>query len=109
MSAEWYYTTNKQQMGPVSWDELRELANGGILKPHDLIWTEGMEEWVKAIKQNGLFAEESGEPAPAAKRSGYTEAKPPPGRRRRYDDDEDDEEEERETRRKSRHRSQDRD
>src|SRR5438270_11738968 len=24
MAAEWYYTTNKQQMGPVSWDELRQ-------------------------------------------------------------------------------------
>ena len=47
MASEWYYTTNKQQMGPVSWDELRELAQVGILKPADLVWSEGMAEWIE--------------------------------------------------------------
>ena len=36
--ADWYYTTNKQQMGPVSRDELSQLANQGLLKPTDLVW-----------------------------------------------------------------------
>ena len=93
MSAEWFYTTNKQQMGPVTWDELRELAEVGLLKPHDLVWTEGMAEWVKAINQGGLFAEE-GETAGSSKKSNYTQSKPPPGRRTRKKDDVDEDEEE---------------
>lgn len=110
--AEWYYTTNKQQMGPVTWDELRELAEGGILKPHDMVWSEGMAEWVKAINQAGLFADadEAVTAAPTGKkRSSYAEPKPPPGRRtRRREEDEEDEEDERESRRKARRREEER-
>src|SRR6266498_2716786 len=97
MATEWYYTTNKQQMGPVSWNELRELAEVGILKPHDMVWCDGMDEWVKAINQSGLFADSGADEAIAApsKKSRFTEAKPPPGRRtRKRDDDEDDEDDE---------------
>src|ERR1041385_4867110 len=98
MAVEWYYTTNKQQMGPVSWRELRELADVGILKPHDMVWTDGMDEWVKAINQNGLFADGGAAEAIAAgpkKKAAYTDAKPPPGRRtrKRTDEDEDDDDE----------------
>lgn len=100
MAAEWYYTTNKQQMGPVSWGDLCELAETGILKPNDLVWTEGMAEWLKAIQQNGLFAPDAGrrdaiaDLPPSARRS-----------RRRADEDNDDEDEEvEESRRKSRRR-----
>jgi hypothetical protein len=114
MAAEWYYTTNKQQMGPVSWAELRELAEVGILKPHDMVWSEGMDEWVKAINQSGLFAD--GEQAVTAepkakKKPSYDEpAKPPPGRRTRKKEEEEEEEEddERESRRKARKREEDR-
>jgi hypothetical protein len=85
MAADWYYTTNKQQMGPVSWDELRELASSGLLKPADMVWSDGMPEWVKASRQDGLF---TGGEAVTAK----AEREPPPRRRsrRREDDDEDD-------------------
>jgi hypothetical protein len=57
--ADWYYTTNKQQMGPVSRDELSQLANQGLLKPTDLVWKDGMRDWVRASAQ-GLFAEGAG-------------------------------------------------
>jgi hypothetical protein len=115
MAAEWYYTTNKQQMGPVSWKELRELADVGILKPHDMVWADGMEEWVKAINQNGLFAEADAVTPVAAspkRKAGFTEAKPPPGRRTRKrveedEDNEDNEEDERTQRRKRRQRDED--
>ena len=110
MSAEWFYTTNKQQMGPVTWDELRDLAEVGILKPHDMIWSEGMDEWVKAIQQSGLFADADAEVSASAtgkKRSSYADPKPPPGRRRRKIDDED-EEDEKEAKRKARKREEDR-
>jgi hypothetical protein len=106
MATEWYYTTDKMRMGPVSWRDLVELAEGGILKPHDLVWTEGMDDWVKAISQKGLFADSGTEEAVSAgKKSSYTQAKPPPGRRtRRADDDEEDEEDDREAKRKARKR-----
>jgi hypothetical protein len=113
MSAEWYYTTNKQQMGPVTWNELRELADVGILKPHDLIWSDGMDEWVKAINQNGLFADSDAETATTAKKkSAYVEPpKPPPGRRTRRaeeEDDEEDDEDEKEKKRRNRKKEQER-
>lgn len=107
MAAEWYYTTNKQQMGPVTWDELRELAESGILKSTDMVWSEGMPEWVKAINQKGLFSDDDGiEADTTPKKKG--EAKPPPGRRKRRkdEDDEDDDEDERESKRKNREREQ---
>lgn len=114
MAAEWYYTTNKQQMGPVSWTELRELAEVGILKPHDMVWSEGMDEWVKAISQSGLFGEGDAEGVTASpkgkKKASYSEPKPPPGRRTRKtdDDDEEDAEDEKDAKRKARKRDEDR-
>lgn len=112
MSVEWYYTTNKQQMGPVSWNELRDLADVGILKPHDLVWAEGMDEWVKAINQNGLFAEDdqAKTATTTTKKASYAEPKPPPGRRtRRAEDDEDEDDvDEKEEKRQSRKRKQER-
>ena len=98
MAGQWYYTTNKQQMGPVTWDELRQLANSGLIKPGDLVWTEGMTEWVKASRQSGLFADDA---APAT--SYREDSKPPPARRtekRRGREDEEDED--RPARKKSR-------
>jgi hypothetical protein len=84
MAAEWFYTTNKQKMGPVSWQELHELAEAGILKPSDTVWTEGMDKWVKAINQKGLFGEggsEAFQDEAAGKKAAYTQSKPPPARR----------------------------
>jgi hypothetical protein len=105
MATEWFYTTNKQQMGPVSWKELLELAEVGILKPHDLVWTEGMDEWVKAINQKGLFADGAEGIESTGKKSTYSKAKPPPGRRAsRTDDDEDEEEDDKEAKKKARKR-----
>lgn len=114
MATEWFYTTNKQQMGPVSWNELRELAEVGILKPHDMVWSEGMDEWVKAINQGGLFADEDAAEAATtgkpSKKSSYSEAKPPPGRRTRprHEDEDEDEEDDRDAKRKARQSAQDR-
>ena len=113
MALEWYYTTNKQQMGPVTWSELRELAGVGILKPHDQVWSEGMAEWVKAINQQGLFADGEEGASSSAKKASYKAPKPPPGRRigRRQDeedDDEDDEEDSKESKRKARKKQEER-
>jgi hypothetical protein len=56
MAANWYYTKNRQQMGPVTLEELQRLAGQGLLSPRDLVWQEGMADWTRAGNQ-GLFPE----------------------------------------------------
>lgn len=80
---EWYYTTNNQQMGPVSWDELRQLASTGLLHPTDMVWKEGMADWVKATRTDGLFSER------AAPRRAEVEEDQPRRRSRERDRDRD--------------------
>lgn len=63
MAALWYYTSNRQQMGPVSWAELCHLADSGFLRPTDLVWGDGMSDWARADMQ-GLFQEKSAGPGP---------------------------------------------
>jgi hypothetical protein len=48
--SEWYYTRGEGQLGPVSSAQLQELAGCGDLRPTDLVWKEGMTEWVAATK-----------------------------------------------------------
>lgn len=55
MSQEWYYGRDDEQHGPVSSQELKKLANTGQLRSTDLVWKEGLEEWVPATKVKGLF------------------------------------------------------
>ena len=83
--AEWYYTTNNQQMGPISWDELRQLASTGLLLPNDMVWKEGMVDWVKANNKGGLFAEE----AAPRREARYADDRPRPRSRASQDDDDD--------------------
>jgi GYF domain 2 len=52
---EWYYADNAQQKGPVPVTVLREMAANGILKPTDLVWTEGMSQWAPASATRGIF------------------------------------------------------
>jgi hypothetical protein len=58
--AEWYYARNNQRLGPVSMDQLKQLASTGGLSPTDLVWKDGMPNWAAASTIAGLF------PAPAA-------------------------------------------
>jgi len=85
---EWYYTKNNQQMGPVSWDELKQLASSGVLKPSDMVWKEGLVSWVKAEKREGLFAVRKAARAPAD-----DDVDDRPRRRPARDEDEADDEE----------------
>lgn len=47
-AATWYYTRNKQRLGPVSADALKQLVVKGGLQPADLVWKKGMKEWTAA-------------------------------------------------------------
>lgn len=55
MGAAWYYVKDEQQVGPVSGEQLKQLATSGQLAPGDLVWKDGMADWVPASRIKGLF------------------------------------------------------
>ncbi len=56
MSAQYHYSRNGQSLGPVPVEALRQLAATGQITPNDLVWREGLAEWVPAGRLKGLFA-----------------------------------------------------
>jgi hypothetical protein len=63
MATEWYYTVNGQQAPtPVSAAQLKQMAGEGQLQPTDLLWQEGMTNWVSASSIKGLFPPPSRSP-----------------------------------------------
>ena len=78
MRDEWFVARRgpdgNKRYGPVPLQQLRTLVDGGKVQPADLVWREGMANWLRAEQCDELF------PAPPGpRRSG-----------RRYDADEDD-------------------
>ncbi|NQT15619.1 MAG: DUF4339 domain-containing protein [Planctomycetes bacterium] len=66
-SLEWYYAKGNKQHGPVSAAELKKLAEKGELKPGDLVWRGGMEQWIPARSDPALkrlFPQEVPAPPP---------------------------------------------
>lgn len=54
--SEWYHTRKGQQVGPVDFETLRGMAAKGELDAEkDLVWTNGMKDWIAAGKVAGLF------------------------------------------------------
>jgi hypothetical protein len=54
--SEWYYAKGGQQSGPVSFEQLKQLAgNGGLDPEKDLVWTSTMKDWAPAGQTAGLF------------------------------------------------------
>ncbi len=56
MPSDWYYVIDGERLGPVEKQELKELADDGLLQPTDLVWTEGMADWKPASEVRGLFS-----------------------------------------------------
>src|SRR5574340_330337 len=52
---EWYYAKGDRQLGPVSAVQLKQMAVAGEVRPDDLVWREGMENWIEARNVKGLF------------------------------------------------------
>lgn len=44
----WYYAKDGQRNGPVSLDDIQRLLAGGSLRETDLVWREGMTDWMPA-------------------------------------------------------------
>ncbi len=57
MATAWHYTIKGQKQGPVSSQQLQELAEQRVLSPSDMVWKDGMAEWAAASKIKGLFPE----------------------------------------------------
>ncbi|MBP1858045.1 RDD family protein [Rhizobium herbae] len=45
----WYYKLGKKPVGPVSSEELVELAKTGAVKPDTRLWHPGISDWKKAV------------------------------------------------------------
>ncbi len=56
----WYYAQFGNRLGPVDRQTIEELYRRGGLKPEDLVWEEGMPDWVRA---DSVFQQQA--PAPS--------------------------------------------
>ncbi len=63
MADQWYYAHQGQQSGPVSTEQLKQLAASGQIQSSDLLWKQGMAAWSPANTVEGLFGAAGG-PAP---------------------------------------------
>jgi hypothetical protein len=70
--AQWFYTKNGQQVGPVDEAELRNLLSSGQVASSELVWKDGMANWVAASTVPELADTTGGEiplaPAPPPSR-----------------------------------------
>jgi len=74
----WYYAREDQRFGPVVTAELKRLAEHGQIGPGDLVWREGMTDWIEAAKVKGLFHQGPPEPPPAPGGAQPVRAEAPP-------------------------------
>jgi GYF domain 2 len=57
----WWYSKGERRFGPYSATELREIAASGHIAPSDLLWKDGLPNWLPASSFKGLLP-----PPPAA-------------------------------------------
>lgn len=62
MSAVWHYSVSGARNGPVTAGDLKCLADAGTLSPTDLVWKEGLPNWVPASSVRGLFVNAAAPP-----------------------------------------------
>ena len=48
MTERWWYTRDGRREGPVPRERLVDLRRAGWLGPSDLVWSEGMADWIPA-------------------------------------------------------------
>jgi uncharacterized RDD family membrane protein YckC len=77
MAGEWHVGRNGQQTGPFTAQQLRQMAASGQLSPTDLLWKDGMPNWVPGSSVKGLFAEPVASGPPPSRPSPRPAAPPP--------------------------------
>ncbi|MCA9249220.1 MAG: DUF4339 domain-containing protein [Planctomycetales bacterium] len=77
-----YYARDDQQLGPVSFDDIKKLARSGRLGRDDLMWRPGMDDWLPAAEVPGVFppapARRSNPPAPPVQETPDQRRQPSP-------------------------------
>ncbi len=77
MSDIWYYARAGQQSGPVSFQQLREMAGNGQLLPSDHVFQQGTANWALASSIPDLFPPQ--QPPPPMQGGQYQGGPPNPG------------------------------
>ena len=62
-NGEWYYARGNQQQGPVALQVIQEMLRTGQIQPNDLVWKQGLPNWLAASQVPELYA---GQPGAAA-------------------------------------------
>ncbi|HWE97858.1 MAG TPA: GYF domain-containing protein [Tepidisphaeraceae bacterium] len=62
-NTQWYYSQGGQQLGPVSEEQLLQWRATGRIGPNDLVWSEGMTDWLPAGQVPRLQTHPAGGPA----------------------------------------------
>ena len=62
----WYYTRDGHQSGPVTQAELADAARRGEITGADLIWKQGMTDWIPASSVRGLLPRVASAASPTA-------------------------------------------
>lgn len=77
---EWFVTHEGKQFGPVSIDDLKFEVERGELNPRlDMVWKDGMEDWIPAGEIEGLFERnDEAKEAEEKKETAFTEYTPEP-------------------------------
>jgi WD40 repeat protein/serine/threonine protein kinase/tetratricopeptide (TPR) repeat protein len=75
----WYYARDRQKVGPVTAEELRELTCRGELKPTDMLLPEGASRWLAAAEVLGPLDQARTGSSDWATQSGSDALPPPPG------------------------------
>ncbi|MEO8614945.1 MAG: CD225/dispanin family protein [Luteolibacter sp.] len=60
--AQWYYSKNGSQLGPVEQGELLAKVSSGEVSQSDLCWRDGMSDWVPVSKAEELAVQSSPSP-----------------------------------------------
>lgn len=63
-NGEWYYARGNQQQGPVALQAIQDMVRSGQLQPTDLVWRQGMPNWLAASQLPELYAGQATAPAP---------------------------------------------
>jgi serine/threonine protein phosphatase PrpC len=78
MSDRWFYTHAGQTLGPVTAEQLRQLAASGRLAPNDPIWPEGGQQSGAVPAQVAIDFAAPARPTPRPGGTGVSPVEPPP-------------------------------
>jgi hypothetical protein len=76
-NGEWYYARGNQQQGPVALHAIQDLLRTGQLQPNDLVWKQGMPNWVAASQVPELYGQPTHPVPPQQQVGGWQQPQQP--------------------------------